>query len=242
MLAYAPTLAADNSMMMQEMGLGACDKQERSLSTSATGATVRPGLRVGPTHYEFLRQVRALHSWEGDGWVCWSPEVGWECNGRGETPLLARQEWERKVHATFQLLYGKRPFEMSDSERTQWQNLVAAIDVCRYRATAPVSLRQIGQVRWGNRPYPSKIVWVDGGEDQFSLEQVPGELAGCRSGRWIEADVQRDPLTGRLIRIDHIQRIAEVRRLTQSQAAEAWEALPKAHLPTCEWEWPRDQP
>jgi hypothetical protein len=239
MLAYVPTLAADSSMMIQEVGFGACDKQERTLSTSASGATVRPGLRVGPTRYEFLRQVRALHSWEGDEWVCWSPEVGWECDGRGETPLLAGQEWERKLHATFQLLYGKRQFEMSESERKQWQRLVAAIDVCRYRESTPLALRQIGQVRWGNRPYPSRILWIEGGEERFSLEQVPAALAGCRPGQWIEADVQRDPITNRLICIDHIQRIATVQPLTELQAAQAWAALPKSDLPRREWERPQ---
>jgi hypothetical protein len=239
MLAFAPTLTPDSSMMMQEMRLGALDKPDCALATNASGAAGLMYLWVGSTRYEFVKQVRVLHSWEGDEWVCWSPELGWGCDGHGDTPLLARQDWERTVHATFQILYGMRPFEMSESERKQWQHLVAAIDVCRYRETTPVCLRQIGQVRWGNRPYPSKIVWIDGAEEQFSLEQVPSELAGCRPGRWIEADVQRDPVTGRLIRIDHIQRIAEVRPLTEPQVSETLEALPKADLPKREWDWPK---
>lgn len=240
MLVYAPFPHAEIAVVLQEARLGARDGPVRSVGTSASGRAGVVELRIGRTRYRFLKAVRPRCSWDGESWVCWSPELGSEHHGRGETPDSARGDWEQRVHAEFQRLYAKRPFEMSYNERSRWQSLLRVIDVYYYRETASLSLQLIGQVRWGTRPYPSKINWIDGTRDAIRLDRVPPELAGCKPGQWIEADVRREPGTNRLICIDQVRRISTLHRLTEMQLARHWTEMPMADLPESDWEWPAE--
>jgi hypothetical protein len=156
--------------------------------------------------------------------------------GHGDTPFAAHREWEDRVHAEFQRLYAMRPFEMEQDEKSKWQLLLSIIDVHQYRENTPLELRQIGQVRWGRFPYPKRVIWIDGREDQISLDRVPGEVAGYKTGQWFEADVKRDPKDNRLIEITHAARMSHMRRLGQGEVDQYWESLPRAELPQSELE------
>lgn len=241
MFAYAPSHAISHAMTLEEAQFGATDGPTAASGTSASGVVRLRDLSVGSARYEFLKPLSARHSWDGDAWICWALEPGLPYKGRGETPALARQEWACLLHADFQRLYAMRPFEMSEADLRRWQSLLRIIDVSQYRESTPVSLREIGQVRWDTRPYPYKIQWIDGRYDLIELNLVPPELAGCKPGQWVEADVRRHPRTGCLVQIDHVQRIATIREPSEKQLDQYWQDLPKAETEECDWDWPADR-
>ena len=239
MLAFAPQQAVEAVSMRQDIQMGALDAPSRVVGTSATGMGGLMGLRIGPARYEFLKQIHLAFTWSGRAWICWSPDLGWEYESQAETPAGAQGEWERLVHADFQRLFAKRPFQMNSDENTRWQSLVSIINTQHYRDSTPLLLRQIGQVHWDRTPYPSRIKWIEGAEDRIELEHVPAELAAYKPGQWVEADLRRHPITNRLLRIDQVRRIS-VPRLSENQLGDEWKSLRKADLPTTEWDWPSE--
>lgn len=239
MLAFAPQPAVEAVSMRQDIQMGALDAPSRGAGTSATGMGGLIEFRIGSARYEFLKQIQLAFTWSGTAWICWSPQLGWEYEGRAETPAGAQREWERIVHAHFQRLFAKRPFQMEGDESARWQSLAGIINAQHYRDSTPLLLRQIGEVHWHRTPYPSRIKWIDGTEDRIELEHAPAELAAYKPGQWVEADLRRHPKTNRLLRIDHVRRIS-VPRLSENQLDDEWRSLRKADLPTTEWDWPSE--
>jgi len=193
---------------------------------------------VGPAHYDFLEAVQLVSSWNGDGWTCWAREIGLAYEGEGSTPREARQNWERLVHADFQRLYAMRPFEMEEPDRAKWASLLSVIDVNGFRERSPLSIRQIGRVRWRHFPYPVEIDWIDGGAEKVPMDKAPPEFAGYKPGQWVEAVCRREPGTRQLIQIDYIQKIATVHRPSNRELQRRWTDLPRADLPETGWDWP----
>jgi hypothetical protein len=176
-------------------------------------------------------------SWAGQGWICWADEFGFTYVGTGVTPLQALQDWKERVHADFQALYAKRPFEMTAEEVERWASLNGIVDVLEYRQTTPLQVREIGCVHWDRRPFPSSIAWIHGRLDRISLEDSPSDLAGYRPGQWVDAIVERDPLTSRLLRITHVQRIPTIRPESESGIEKAWDRMATAKLPDSDADW-----
>jgi hypothetical protein len=75
--------------------------------------------------------------------------------GRGDTEAQASLDWRNAVHAAFQELLHKRPFETDEQDRQVWRVLTDQIDVAAYRNRVPISIRQFGLVSKA-RPYPKK--------------------------------------------------------------------------------------
>lgn len=223
--------------MFRECFAGAHD-DSGARGVDATSTNTLRVVKVGSAVYRFEEPLQLAHGWVAGTWVCCT--TGFPYVGRGETPALARREWERQFHAGFQALYGKRPFEMTTEESRRWGELVSVVDVDSYRKETPLSMRQLGEVRYGHAQYPTMVRWLDGRRDRIELEAVPAELASCRPGQWIDAVVLRDPVTNRLQRITHMDKIATVHPMTNEQAAKHLDAVEPADLPKTGWDWPRD--
>ncbi len=157
--------------------------------------------------------------------------------GRGKTPNEARQNWALSVHAAFQELQYKRPFEMTVEEQRTWSVLASRIDVTVYRNQTPMIVRQFGKVRRA-RPYPDLIVWDDGTADKVSLAQVDApDFVTFKPGQPIEALVVRDPVNFQLRRIAHIQRRSSASRLPQDEEADLLASIGSAGtLPDAGWD------
>jgi hypothetical protein len=119
-----------------------------------------------------------------------------------------------------------------------WKRIRSQIDINAYSDSIPLTAREIGQVRFGTASYPTEIRWVDGRFDRIRLDRVHRTIAGARTGQFVEAWVERDPLTKQISQIVLAERIGSLHALTQEQAAVRWARLPQANLPTTDWDWP----
>ncbi|MBS0210427.1 MAG: hypothetical protein JSS27_15900 [Planctomycetes bacterium] len=157
--------------------------------------------------------------------------------GRGATIEEARSDWLLAVHAGFQELISKRPFEMAPSDVRRWHVLTSQIDVTVYRNQTPILVRQFGKVTQA-RPYPQQIQWENGEREAISVEQVESpDFITFKPGQPIEAVVARDPLNFHLLRIVHIERRSTPSRLLPTEEAELLESIGSSqHLPPAGWE------
>lgn len=220
---------------------GAFDQQseyeDQSRNANATSAKANR-VQVGDACYRFVEPLQLSLGWIEGMWVCYADRFKYI--GRGQSPGEARQDWERRFHSGFQALYGKRPFEMTSEENAQWGELLSLVDVAAYRQEVPLSIRKIGQVRYGHASYPTRIDWLDGQRDHVALDLAPPELASCRTGQWIDAVVVRNAVTNKLQRITHLDKIATVHTMTESDAERHLHETPKADLPKTKWDWAGD--
>ena len=145
-------------------------------------------------------------------------------------------DWRDRVHEAFQDLYRKRPFEMTEREQEQWRALQDAIDVVGYRNETPIVVRQIGKV--SRARLPRQITWIDGKTETVALDDLPGEFASYKPGQPFEADVERDPLTWRLRKVRHVQRIHSIPPMAQAELQRFWATMPgTSSLPTSDRDW-----
>lgn len=168
-------------------------------------------IRIGSTTYPLRRQLvgtytRAYRELVVEGV---SPVI----TGAGDTMQGAQDDFCLKVHAAFQALLHRRPFEMSAADKLAWETLNGIIDVTVYRNTTPIVVRQFGRIRKA-RPYPTEVEWEDGRRESVTLTDVAEpEFVTYRPGQPFEAVVQRDPLTSRLLRVIHIRRCSAPKRM-----------------------------
>ena len=145
--------------------------------------------------------------------------------GNGRTPREAEQDWALSIHAAFQELQYKRPFEMTPEERDTWCILASRIDVTVYRNQTPMLVRQFGKIGRA-RPYPEQIIWDNGTADEVALHQVDSpDFVTFKAGQPFEAVVARDPVTFQLIRIVHIQRRLSATRFPSGNEAELLDSI-----------------
>lgn len=211
---------------------------ETSSQKDGFGATVENlnSLSFGSTEYRFLQNivVRGVYIFP-DGWLCWSRDLGSAFVGKGETYSSAVDDFKNQLHVIFQRLYRKRPFEMNDHEREQWQKLINVIDVYHYRTTTPLVVREIGQVSYGRGSRPYRIKWLSGSNYIIDLNNVPDELMSLKTGQYIEAVVKRDPVTHKEIEILSVHPIS-FHLPTNKQAEAFWDKMPVAKLPEGGWD------
>lgn len=157
--------------------------------------------------------------------------------GRGESEVEAKQNWQLAVHAKFQELLNKRPFEMSPADHGTWDVLSSRIDVAVYRNQTPIRVRQFGQISEA-RPYPQKIRWESGELEPISPQQVnSADFITFKAGQPFEALVERDALDFKLLRIVHIERQSKPTRLSPEKECALLEAIGSAKtLPMVDWE------
>lgn len=197
--------------------------------------------RVGGTEYKLRGTLR--------GRVYMSMTGGYEfvvnalapyATGKGTSAPEAIDDWQSQVHAFIQQMLATRPFEMSAEDASRWRVFESVIDTSELRRTTPLRMRQLGRVEYLRTQYPQAILWMGGSRERVSLEKMPAEFPSYKVGQWIEAICERDPLTSRLLRVTHIERIPEVRMMSRDQQDQYWESLPTStSLPESDFDWTR---
>lgn len=222
-----------------------CD-EVREQPRSASGLIPGPVLlltdiQIGETRYTLRKPVHGEFLPCDDG-TCelWVDGFSPEFVGRGRRAQDAFQDWRDRVHEAFQELYGKRPFEMTPEESDRWELLQDTLDVVGYRNATPVLVREVGAVDkvFQAPPRPRRIRWIDDRTDMVSLDIMPGEFASYKVGQPFEADVERDPLTWKLVKVRSIRRIKTIHPMAKGELQEFWRSLPGTNtLPASMRDW-----
>lgn len=154
--------------------------------------------------------------------------------GCGATLDEAWQDWADQFHVRFQTLLAKRPWEMAAAEADDWGRIERMVDVAAYRGETPQIVRQIGWLT-RRRPIPDRVRWEDNRQERVTLAQMPPEFAALHEGQRFEAEVERHPITGRLIRALVVRRLPPLR--PESVDGQVWSSLPTtADAPAVGWD------
>lgn len=204
-----------------------------------SGAYPMKRFAVGDASYELRHEVVGwLYPVVGGGYEFVVNALAEHVVGRGNTAVAARDDWYSKVHALAQRLLRARPFEMTDLDAAQWRAVESIIDVSHYRRATPVRMRQLGRVEYVRGSFPQAVHWVGARREAVTLDKMPPEFAGFKVGQWIEAVCERDPLSGRLRRVTHVEPIPEVRLMSLEEQSKYWDQLPtSSSLPESDLDW-----
>lgn len=193
------------------------------------------GLSVGRIRYQFVRPANLNWLPTPRGWICRLTGLT-SYAGQGDTPEQAVDELKLQIHAAFQVLLRRRPFEMDEVQRLRWIELTSVIDLLHYRTTAPITTREIGQISFGRISRPYRIKWISGENYRIDPENVPAELMSCAPGQWVEAEAVRHPVDRRILRIEAVHKVSF--RLPRARELRSiWENMPIAEIQTGEWAW-----
>jgi len=143
--------------------------------------------------------------------------------GRGKNPEEAARDWRKRMRATAQRFLEMRPFEMSDEDRGIWELLQAAIDIPRYRATKPITFRQVGKVV-KLRGTLRVVRWEDGAQEKVKSLVFDEAFSRFLVGQTFEATVTRHPLTFRILRAEAVRKLPPA-TLTEEKSHAFWDRV-----------------
>lgn len=191
-----------------------CAEAEREIERSERVK----GLDIGPVCYQLRNPLKAYiapssdHEWEYS-LNRFSPRFV----GKGASIAGAQRDFLNTVHSSFQSLVQKRPFEMDDEQKADWEVLEALIDIDQYWDSVPVTLLEIGAVS-AETSGGWEIVWLDGERTELvTIERTPPEFAAFGVGDWFEALVERQPKTYQLRKLRYVRTIDAIRELTADE-------------------------
>lgn len=187
-------------------------------------------IKVGETKYRLLSPIDALVNYDPN-------EKQWECRTRrlkyiglsNESREAAIEDFNSQIHVSFQQLYSKRPFEMTKDEYVEWIKIANTIDLLHYKTTTPLKIREIGCVSYGKLSYPYRIKWLTDENYIIHPANVPAELMSYKTGQWIEAIVERNPVNNRLFRISSVRKI-KFRIPRPGDVQKYWDNMEKIEL------------
>jgi hypothetical protein len=184
---------------------------------------------VGQARYRFKTPHAGVFDlWEGVYHV-----GGLPYQGHGAGRASARKAWNECFHVRFQELYAKRPFEQTPEEKAEWEMLMSVVDVYDYTNATPMRRRSLGMIV--SKRDRMKIRWANGRSVALDYGSIPPDTAGFPPGRWVEAIIEEDPITGRILRLSEVTPVAAP-RAAGSKALEGFiDSLPgSAALPSTE--------
>lgn len=196
-------------------------------------------LPVGPVIYHLRNPLKAL--------IAPSADQRWEVSlnqfhprfiGKGESIAIAQRDFLNQVHATFQSLVRRRPFQMDEKQRTDWHTLERLIDVDAYWDCVPVTLLEIG-VLSAITDAGCEVIWLDGvRKEVIPIERTLPEFAEFRPEQWFEALVERQPGSYELLKLRYVRPIEPIRDMSPEEFRQWISTLPSADdVPKSETDW-----
>jgi hypothetical protein len=234
MMLYSPS-TEQYTIYDQSCGAAEIEQIKYEYSNFDTSISPMEKLEVGDTVYKFVKCLKRFDIPSENGFVSRLSGLN-KYIGKGDTAEEAFWDLRDSIHADYQQLQRKRPFEMSEEERTRWSDLAKAIDILDYKMTTPLVVREIGQVSYGKISRPHRIKWITGENYIIASDKVPGDLMACRPSEWIEAVVKRDPVNNQVLEIESISRM-RFRIPTDTEIRKFWDNIPSANLPRGDWSW-----
>jgi len=240
-----------NAARVEEPGLstraGAVPAVAPPIHDVSSELATRGGLEVrevesiefGETRYNLRKPIVGVYvPGEAALWEFRVRECGDQFFGRGETIEEAYNDWGDQIHTTFQLLAGKRPFEMSEDEMARWETLLSLIDVDEYRDRTPVILTETGRVSKGPPGGREVTWWPSDRTEKIGLELVPAHFATYATDQWFEAIVERDRRTWQIRKVQHARPVDPIGPLSEKEHDEFWASIKTiADLPDSNQDW-----
>lgn len=205
-------------------------KEEINAYTSSSSYCPLRDFQVGETRYRLLSPIDSFVNYDSDNkqWECWARKFN-HIGVSKENREAAIEDFKLKIHISFQQLYSKRPFEMTEDEHSEWVRLANTIDLLHYRTTTPLKVCEIGCISYKNYQYPYRIKWLTDENYIVDPSKVPGELMSYKPGQWIEAIVERQPISHKVLRISSVKKIRfHVPR--SGEAQKHWDNMEKIEL------------
>ena len=205
-------------------------KEEINAYTSSSSYYPLREFHVGETCYKLLSPIDAFVNFDSENnqWEC----IANKFDHKGvsiENREAAIDDFKLKIHIRFQQLYAKRPFEMTEEEHVEWVRLANTIDLLHYRTTTPIKTCQIGCISYKNYQYPYRIKWLTDENYIVDPSKVPGELMSYKPGQWVEAIVERQPVSHKVLGISSIKKIRfHIPR--SGEAQKHWDEMEKIEL------------
>jgi len=196
-------------------------------------------LPVGPVTYHLRHPLKAQ--------IALSADQRWEFSlnqfhphfiGKGESFATAQRDFLNQVHATFQSLVRRRPFQMDEKQRTDWHTLERLIDVEAYWDCIPVTLLEMG-VLSAITDAGWEVIWLDGERKEvIPVERTLPEFAAFRPEQWFEALVERRPGNYELLKLRYVRPIEPIRDMSPEEFRQWISTLPSADdVPKSKTEW-----
>jgi hypothetical protein len=139
------------------------------------------GFSIDEYYYQFIDlltlQVRMGSSGDSSaGFSCMLPDDFPAClrkiRGQGESPELAREQWARLLHSTYEKLKNRIHESLNEDERILWESLFSTLEQTHCNPPLTVEDEQVGFVRMYNQK-SIEIAWIDGRSEFLSTSMLP---------------------------------------------------------------------
>lgn len=173
---------------------------------------------IGPVTYQLRDPLKAqIAPSDNQGWEFSVDQFRPRFVGKGASIASAQRDFLNQVHAAFQLLVRRRPFQMDEAQRTDWQILERLIDVDAYWDCIPVTLLEIG-VMSAITDAGWEVIWLDGERKEIiPIERTLPEFAALQPEHWFEALVERQPRTYELKKLRYVRPIEPIQAMSPDE-------------------------
>jgi hypothetical protein len=145
--------------------------------------------------------------------------------GKGQTCDEAKQDWEHQFHIRFGELYTMCRWERNNKEQKEWEVFKSIVDIGSYRRLTPIEFQQTGKMIRHISSNQCEIEWIGDQRDIVSYADCPSELQQYEIGEYFRADVLREYITDKLVKICSIS-ASNYRKYTHEELDKIIESLP----------------
>jgi hypothetical protein len=197
---------------------------EKHLETAVTEAAsrhLRGDLEIDGANYPLRSPVIGVSETISSTQIQFQlPDFGPIFIGKGSTGEEAYEDWCDQIHAGFQALHRKRPFEHSEGEQLKWVYLNSLINVEEYKRKTPIVVNETGRISAIRGGMRDVIWWPDDRWETIPSKRMPYDFAGFGVNQWFDAVVERGRSDWKLHRGRHVQAIDPIPESDEGEADE----------------------
>jgi len=215
---YCPPAQIDHSLLHYQGQLNGGDVE--STSPSAIEGAMQTEVQIGKTVYP-LRS--ALHEYAGVD-TYWLEGFWPFVVGTGKTVESAKDNFQFQLHSLFQDLQSTPDFDRTEQKQKTWDLLSTLIDVTKYDQLRFLTAPELGRVFKDCPPRSRMIKWATGRREIIDIADAHPDFGKIALGKWFEAIVKREYLTGTFLEIEHITPVANP-QFTAEERQQFWSSL-----------------
>lgn len=167
------------------------------------------------TRYRFRMRMKASFyrkSTTLKGEVSVSPNI-LAILGRGEDLQAGLKDWSRQFHDKVQRLWGLRDWEQTGEDRKSLRQIEEVLNMYYYNTENLIVTREIGIITRSHTNF-FHVKWETGESNEIHKQIGGAEFSKFRSPMRFEADIHKDPVTNKILRLSNVERL---KSLSQSK-------------------------